>query len=111
MQQMLTLQNIGAKGDSITLNTIAIQKAIDDCNKSGGGKVIFPAGKYLSGTIVIKDNVTLNLQKNAVILGSTNLEDYQNLDPFTDGLGIRCRMGVGSSSRCKKYWHRRGRRY
>ena len=78
----------GAKGDSITLNTTAIQKAIDDCNKSGGGKVVFPAGKYLSGTIVLKDNVTLQLQKDAVILGSTNVDDYQNMDPFTDGLGV-----------------------
>src|SRR5215218_10364846 len=77
----------GAKGDSTTLNTTAIQKAINDCNRTGGGKVIFPAGKYLSGTIVLKDNVTLSLQKGAVILGSTNVEDYQNLDPFADGLG------------------------
>jgi hypothetical protein len=77
----------GAKGDSATLNSVAIQKAIDDCNKTGGGKVIFPAGKYLTGTIVLKDNVTLSLQKNAVILGSTDVEDYQNLDPFADGLG------------------------
>jgi hypothetical protein len=77
----------GAKGDSTTLNSVAIQKAIDDCNKTGGGKVIFPAGNYLSGTIVLKDNVTLLLQKGAVLLGSTNVEDYQNLDPFADGLG------------------------
>lgn len=78
----------GAKGDSVTLNTVAIQKAIDDCNKTGGGKVIFPAGKYLSGTIVLKDNVTLQLQKNAFILGSTDVNDYQNMDPFADGLGV-----------------------
>ena len=77
----------GAKGDSTTLNSVAIQKAIDECNRTGGGKVIFPAGKYLSGTIVLKDNVTLQLQKGAVILGSTDVEDYQNLDPFADGLG------------------------
>src|SRR5688572_14699223 len=77
----------GAKGDSTTLNSTAIQNAIDDCYKTGGGKVIFPAGKYLSGTIVLKDNVTIYLQKGAVILGSTNVEDYQNMDPFKDGLG------------------------
>jgi len=77
----------GAKGDSTTLNSVAIQNAIDECNRTGGGKVIFPAGKYLSGTIVLKDNVTLQLQKGAVILGSTDVEDYQNLDPFADGLG------------------------
>jgi len=81
----------GAMGDGKTLNTISIQKAIDECNKLGGGRVIFPAGKYLSGTIVIKNNVTLQLNKDALLLGSINIEDYRNLDPFTDGLGI----GVG----------------
>ena len=47
----------GAVGDGKTLNTVFIQKAIDECNKSGGGKVIFPAGIYLSATIELKDNV------------------------------------------------------
>ena len=78
----------GAVADGLTLNTASIQKAIDDCSKSGGGKVIFPAGKYLSGTIVIKDNVVIQLLKDAVILGSTNVNDYQNMDPFADGLGV-----------------------
>ena len=50
----------GAVGDGKTLNTAFIQKAIDACNKSGGGKVIFPAGIYLSATIELKDNVTLH---------------------------------------------------
>jgi polygalacturonase len=78
----------GATGDGTTLNTGAIQKAIDECNRTGGGKVIFPAGIYLSGTIELKDNVTLHLNKDARLLGSTDLEQYRNLDPFTEGLGI-----------------------
>ncbi|MBS1565459.1 MAG: right-handed parallel beta-helix repeat-containing protein [Bacteroidetes bacterium] len=78
----------GAVGDGKTMNTAFIQKAIDDCNKSGGGKVFFPAGIYLSGTIVLKDNVTLHLKKDARLLGTTELEQYRNLDPFTEGLGI-----------------------
>ena len=78
----------GAVGDGKTMNTAFIQKAIDECNKSGGGKVIFPAGIYLSGTIVLKDNVVLHLNKDARLLGSTDLEQYRNLDPFTEGLGI-----------------------
>lgn len=77
----------GAVGDGAALNTSAIQKAIDDCNRSGGGKVIFPQGRFLSGTIALKNNVTLQLLKGAVLLGSTNINDYQNLDPFTEGLG------------------------
>lgn len=78
----------GAVGDGTTLNTFAIQKTIDACYKSGGGKVIFPEGKFLSGTIVLKDNITIHFEKNAVLLGSTDLKDYKNLDPFTEGLGI-----------------------
>lgn len=78
----------GAVGDGITLNTLAIQKAIDECSKAGGGKVIFPQGNFLSGTIVMKDNVMIHFEKNAVLLGSTDLKDYRNLDPFTEGLGI-----------------------
>lgn len=82
------ITKFGAVGDGKTLNTIFIQKAIDACHKEGGGKVIFPAGKYLSGTIVLKDNVLLQLDKDALLLGSTDVGDYQNMDPFMDGLGI-----------------------
>jgi hypothetical protein len=78
----------GAVPDGTTINTIAIQKAIDACEQSGGGKVIFPSGRFLSGTIVLKSNITLQFEKDAVLLGSTDLKDYKNLDPFTEGLGI-----------------------
>ena len=78
----------GAVGDGKTMNTSFIQKAIDECNKNGGGKVIFPAGIYLSATIELKDNVTLHLKKDARLLGTTDIEQYRNLDPFTEGLGI-----------------------
>ncbi|MCF3111824.1 right-handed parallel beta-helix repeat-containing protein [Niabella sp. CC-SYL272] len=84
----VNVMDYGAKGDAITLNTIAIQKAIDACNRSGGGKVFFPEGNYLSGTIELKDNVVLHVQKGATLLGSTDMEAYRNLDPFTEGLGI-----------------------
>lgn len=82
------ITSYGAIGDGKTLNSVSIQRAIDDCTQKGGGKVVFPAGKYLSGTIVLKDNVTLQLNKDALLLGSTNVNDYQNMDPFMDGLGI-----------------------
>lgn len=47
-----------------------------------------PAGTYLSATIELKDNVTLHLEKEALILGTTDYKAYRNLDPFTEGLGI-----------------------
>lgn len=82
------IKDFGAINDGNTLNTTAIQKAIDKCHGEGGGKVVFPAGRFLSGTIEIKDNVTLHFEKNAELIGSTDLKDYRNLDPFTEGLGI-----------------------
>lgn len=85
---VVNVREFGAKGDSTTLDTDAIQRAIESCVKKGGGRVNFPAGKYLSGTIVLKDNIHLYLEKGAVILGSTNVNDYKNIDPFMDGLGI-----------------------
>lgn len=84
----IDISRYGAVGDGKVLNTHAIQNAINDCHRQGGGKVIFPAGAWLSGTIVLKDHVTLQLNKDARLLGSTDINDYQNIDPFTDGLGI-----------------------
>lgn len=84
----VNVRQSGATGNGTTLDTKAIQRAIDTCTMNGGGKVIFPAGRYLSGTIVLKNNVTLWLEKDALILGSTDINDYDNIDPFTDGLGI-----------------------
>jgi polygalacturonase len=66
----------GAKSDGKTLNTKAINQAISACSTAGGGTVIFPAGEYLSGSIELLKNVTLQLEAGAVIVGSTNLGDY-----------------------------------
>jgi len=68
--------DFGAVGDGVTLNTRAIQSAVDACANSGGGRVIFPPGKYLSGTIILKSNTGLHLEKNALLLGSPHHQDY-----------------------------------
>jgi parallel beta-helix repeat protein len=77
----------GAVGDGATLNTLAIQRAIDNCAAAGGGTVHFPAGRFLTGTIQIKSNVILHLDAEATLLGSSDAADYRNLDPFIDGSG------------------------
>ncbi|MCX7048078.1 MAG: glycoside hydrolase family 28 protein [Candidatus Sumerlaeota bacterium] len=84
---MINVKERGAVGDGVTLCTEAIQKAIDQCSAQGGGKVLLPAGRYLAGTIQLKDNVTLHLDDQAVLAGSVNAADYRNLDPFMDGVG------------------------
>ncbi|TCN53164.1 glycoside hydrolase family 28 protein [Flavobacterium circumlabens] len=66
----------GAVGDGKTLNTKAIQKAIDAANKNKGGKVVFSKGEFLSGSIVLKSGVELFFEEGAILLGSTNPEDY-----------------------------------
>jgi polygalacturonase len=66
----------GATGDGKTLNTLAINRAIEVCHAAGGGTVYLPPGVYLSGTVVLKSNVTLYLETGATLLGSRNIEDY-----------------------------------
>ncbi len=66
----------GAKPDGVTLCTSAIQKAIDVCADAGGGTVLLKGGRFLTGTLYMKSNVALEIAKDSVLLGSTNLADY-----------------------------------
>jgi polygalacturonase len=86
-RQTFNVVDYGAVGDGKTLNTEAIQRAIDACSLKGGGTVNVPAGSFVTGTILLKNNVTLHLEDQAVLMGSHNPADYRNVDPFKDGLG------------------------
>jgi polygalacturonase len=89
-QEQKTVWNVkeyGALDDGKTINTEAIQKAIDDCNKAGGGTVAIDGGTFVSGTLLLKSNVTLNVTENTVLLGSINPNDYPVVDPFIDATG------------------------
>ncbi len=67
----------GALGDGASNDAVAIQKAIDACHEAGGGIVWFPAGNYLSGTLVLKSNVTVSLSPGATLWGSKRIEDFE----------------------------------
>ena len=69
----------GIKSDGITLNTTSIQKAIDYISENGGGRLVFYVGRYLTGSVFMKENVTIQLQEGAVIVGSTNPFDYEKV--------------------------------
>jgi polygalacturonase len=73
------VMDYNAKADGLTNNTEAFKNAIDDCYKNGGGKVVIPAGKYLTEPIHLKNNVNLHLNKGAELLFSTNPNDYYPL--------------------------------
>jgi len=66
----------GAISDGKTLCTKAFKKAIEACNKAGGGVVIVPEGEFLTGAIHLKSNVNLHVSKNAVLKFSINPKDY-----------------------------------
>ena len=69
----------GAVGDSSTLNTKAVQAAVDAATEAGGGVVLVPPGKFVTGTIFLKDNVVLEVMAGATLFGSPNIEDYTKM--------------------------------
>lgn len=80
-EKIVSATDMKIVGDGITMNTEAIQKAIDYCHsQKNGGCLVFTEGVYKTGTIVLKSNVTLKLEKGAVISGSTDPYDYYALE-------------------------------
>ena len=74
--EVFNVKNFGATGDGATLDTLAIKRTINACRQAGGGLVVFPAGKYVTGTFEMFSDMTLEVQSGALIVGSTNLSDY-----------------------------------
>ena len=70
------IKRYGAKADGKTNNTAAIQKAIDEASANGGGRVLVPAGKFVTGVLILKSNVDLHVDKGAFLLGSAIRADY-----------------------------------
>ncbi|HOI79213.1 MAG TPA: glycosyl hydrolase family 28 protein [Petrimonas sp.] len=72
----------GIKSNGTTLNTTSIQKAIDYIHEKGGGTLVFYVGRYLTGTIELKSNVHIVLREGAILVGSTNIYDYNIEEPI-----------------------------
>ena len=77
----VTLTDFGAVGDGKTLNTEAFDRAISALAKEGGGTLVIPQGIFLTGPIVLKDNMCLHLERNAVIMASEDKRLFLNKDP------------------------------
>ena len=73
---MCEARQYGAKPDGTTMNTAALQKAIDVCADRGGGKVVLDGGTFLSGPIVLRSHIELQIAEGATLLGSSNHADY-----------------------------------
>lgn len=79
------VRDFGATGDGMTKDTLAFQKALDTCAVNGGGEVLVPAGKYLIGSVQLGTRTILRLEKDSVITGSPDIDDYPLVDIRWEG--------------------------
>jgi len=93
--QVFDVRHFGAKGDGKTLDTPAIQKALDECGNAGGGIVQLPAGTYLSQPIFLRSQTTLQLDAGAVLQATDQRADFANPEKtnsfiaFVNGKNLR----------------------
>jgi len=73
----------GIKSNGTTLNTTSIQKGIDYISENGGGRLVFYVGRYLTGTVYLKSDVTIQLEEGAILVGSLNPLDYEMSNNWT----------------------------
>lgn len=74
--ERIDMRKAGANPSGSKLNTVLINKTIEKLNANGGGTLFFPAGKYLTGSIKLKSNITIELEAGATLLFSDNFDDY-----------------------------------
>jgi len=89
INKIFSANDYGAVADGKTLSSPAIQKAIDACASKGGGIVTLQPGTYVSGSIFLKDNVHLRIDKNVLVLGSQNFDDYPEIDTRIAGIEMK----------------------
>jgi alpha-L-rhamnosidase len=75
----------GAVADGTTLNTKAIQATIDECAKNGGGTLVIPKGVFLSGALFLKPGVNVEIEQDAVLKGSQDINDYPKMMTRIEG--------------------------
>jgi len=78
--RVYNIRAYGAKGDGTTLDTAALQAAVDACTHDGGGTVLVPAGVFQIGTVELKSNVTLRISAGGKLLGSADGKQYHAVD-------------------------------
>lgn len=74
-------RTFGAKADGLSMDTRAIQAAVDACAAAGGGTVRLSGGVFLSGAVVLKSNIVFMIEAGAILRGSRNIDDYRGITP------------------------------
>ena len=91
----VSIADFGGVGDGAALNTEAFRKAISALTKKGGGRLVVPQGVWLTGPIVLKDNIDLHIERNAIVLFSPD----KSLFVDAEGKSSRCDPGIKASKR------------
>ena len=91
----INILDYGAVADGTTVCTKEIQSAIDDCSAAGGGRVIVPAGAFVSGTLWLKNHVDLHLEHGARLIASKDQNDYNALDAYEQNYSYLPEQWVG----------------
>lgn len=98
-RRTVDIRDHGAIGDGRTINTRAIQAAIDACAAAGGGMIAVPAGVFMSGSIWLKPGVGLELRKGGVLKGSPHFADYPLvMRRFVEAYPEPLRLGLVNAS-------------
>ncbi len=84
-EKRYVITDFGAVGDGKTLNTKAIQSAIDKCESDGGGVLIVPEGIFLTGSVFFRQGVNLHVEKGGVLKGTVDPDDYPQVDTRWEG--------------------------
>ncbi len=82
------ISDYGAINDSTIVQTVAIQKTIDEAYRNGGGVIVIPKGTFMSGALFFRPNTHLHLSENAVLKGSNTINDYPYLPSRIEGQSI-----------------------
>ena len=100
--------DFGGRGDCVFLNTGSIQEAINQAHSRGGGTVYFPPGKYLSGMISLKDNVTVYLEAGATLYAVVDEKQYngRHFIHAADAVNVAIR-GRGAIDGNGPFWWRK----
>lgn len=87
--KIFNVSEYGAVGNGTKINTKEIQAAVDACCNAGGGKVTFPTGEYLTGSVYLKNGVILEIPEGVTILGSTDINDYPVIETRIAGVEMK----------------------
>src|SRR5262249_12824185 len=110
-KEKFSIDKYGAVGDGTTRCTAAIKSTIEACGKAGGGVVVVPAGRWLTGPIVLLSNMKLRIEKGATLLISNNPSDFQKRASggfedciFADGAHDIAITGEGTIDGQGEFW-------